>query len=88
MERIVSMYLDYAENQAARQLPMKMSDWVQKLDGFLQFNEYQILKDAGKISHAVAMKLAETEYEKFRIDQDRTFKSDFEKEFKHILKRP
>nr|WP_317165442.1 RhuM family protein [Chitinophaga tropicalis] len=88
LERIVSMYLDYAENQAARQLPMKMSDWVQKLDGFLQFNEYQILKDAGKISHAVAMKLAETEYEKFRIDQDRTFKSDFEKEFKHILKRP
>ena len=86
LERIVSMYLDYAENQAARQLPMKMADWIKKLDAFLQFNEYQILKDAGKVSHAVAMKLAETEYEKFRIEQDRTFKSDFEKEIKNILK--
>ena len=50
LERIVTMYLDYAENQAARQLPMKMADWVQKLDGFLKFNEYQILTNAGKIS--------------------------------------
>ena len=49
------MYLDYAENQAARQIPMKMSDWVTKLDAFLQFNEYQILKDAGKVSHDVAL---------------------------------
>lgn len=51
LERIVSMYLNYAENQAARQIPMKMGDWVTKLDAFLQFNEYQILKDAGKIRH-------------------------------------
>nr|WP_233259861.1 RhuM family protein [Chitinophaga sp. S165] len=87
LERIVSMYLDYAENQAARQLPMKMTDWIKKLDAFLQFNEYQVLKDAGKVSHAVAMKLAETAYEKFRIEQGRTFKSDFEKEFKDILKQ-
>lgn len=86
LERIVSMYLDYAENQAARQLPMKMADWVNKLDAFLQFNEYQVLTDAGKISHAIAMKLAETEYEKFRIGQDKAFKSDFEKEIKDLLK--
>jgi hypothetical protein len=55
LERIVSMYLDYAENQAARQIPMKMQDWVEKLDAFLQFNEYQILKEASKISHEVAV---------------------------------
>lgn len=54
LERVVSMYLDYAENQATRQIPMKMSDWIQKLDAFLQFNEYKILKDAGKVSHEVA----------------------------------
>lgn len=84
LERIVSMYLDYAENQAARQIPMKMTDWIQKLDAFLQFNEYQILKDAGKVRHDVAMKLAEKEYEKFRIIQDRNFESDFDKEVKKL----
>lgn len=84
LERIVSMYLDYAENQAARQIPMKMADWVTKLDAFLQFNEYQILKDAGKIRHDVAVKLAEKEYEKFRITQDKTFESDFDKEVKKL----
>ncbi|HLG03199.1 MAG TPA: virulence RhuM family protein, partial [Bacteroidia bacterium] len=84
LERIVSMYLDYAENQAARQIPMKMTDWVTKLDAFLQFNEYQILKDAGKIRHEVAVKLAENEYDKFRVIQDRSFESDFDKEVKKL----
>ena len=84
LERIVSMYLDYAENQAARQMPMKMADWVTKLDAFLQFNEYEILKDAGKIRHDVAVKLAEKEYEKFRVTQDKNFESDFDKEVKKL----
>lgn len=84
LERIVTMYLDFAELQAERQIPMKMADWVNRLDAFLQFNEYQILKDAGKVSHEVAMKLAEKEYEKFRVIQDRNFESDFEKEVKKI----
>lgn len=84
LERVVSMYLDYAENQAARQIPMKMEDWITKLDAFLQFNEYQILKDAGKISHEVAKKLAEEQYEKFRVVQDKNFESDFDKEIKKI----
>jgi hypothetical protein len=84
LERIVSMYLDYAENQAARQIPMKMQDWVEKLDAFLQFNAYQILKDAGKVSHEVAVKLAEKEFGKFRVIQDRNFESDFDKEVKKI----
>src|SRR3990170_569231 len=85
LERIVSMYLDYAENQAARQIPMKMKDWVQKLDAFLRFNEYQILKNAGKVSNAVAKQLAEEEYEKFRVVQDRKFESDFDREVKKVM---
>lgn len=84
LERVVTMYLDYAENQAARQIPMKMADWVQKIDAFLEFNEYKILKDAGKVSHDVARKLAEEEYEKFRIIQDKNFESDFDKEVKKL----
>lgn len=84
LERVVTMYLDYAENQAARQIPMKMTEWITKLDAFLQFNEYEILKDAGKVSHEVAKQLAEKEYEKFRITQDQNFESDFEIETKKI----
>jgi hypothetical protein len=86
LERIVSMYLDYAENQAARHIPMKMRDWITKLDAFLKFNEYDILKDAGKVSHEVAIKLAEKEYEKFRVIQDKAFESDFDKEVKKLKK--
>jgi hypothetical protein len=86
LERVVSMFLDYAENQAARQIPMKMQDWVQKLDAFLQFNEYEILHDAGRVSHEVAKRLAEEEYERFRVVQDRSFESDFERATKHLKK--
>jgi hypothetical protein len=84
LERIVSMYLDYAENQAARQIPMKMADWVQKLDAFLSFNEYDVLTNAGSVSAAVAKRLAEEQYAQFRVTQDRAFTSDFEKEAKRI----
>jgi len=84
LERVVTMYLDFAELQASRQIPMKMSDWISRLDAFLQFNEYQILKDAGKVSHEVAIKLAEKEYDKFRVIQDQNFESDFDKEIKKI----
>ena len=84
LERVVTMYLDYAENQAARQIPMKMADWVGKLDAFLQFNEYETLKDAGKVSHEVAKRLAEEEYGKFRVIQDKSFESDFDKMTKKL----
>jgi hypothetical protein len=84
LERIVSMYLDYAENQAARQIPMKMADWVAKLDAFLQFNEYEVLANAGRASAEVAKRLAEEQYDKFRVRQDREFESDFEAEVKRI----
>lgn len=87
LERIVSMYLDYAENQAARQKPMKMTDWVEKLDAFLQFNEYEILKNPGKISNEVAVKLAKDEFEKYRVIQDANYESDFDKEAKRIIEK-
>lgn len=84
LNRIVNMYLDYAENQAARQIPMSMKDWVEKLDAFLQFNDYSVLKNAGSISAEIAKKLATEQFEKFRIIQDEDFESDFDKEIKRI----
>ncbi|NDW10539.1 virulence RhuM family protein [Dysgonomonas sp. 520] len=91
LNRIVSMYLDFAENLAKRQKVMKMTDWANRLDAFLEFNEYDILNDAGKVSAKVAKQIAEKEYEKFRIIQDREYKSDFDKivdEIKIIGKLP
>lgn len=79
MERIVSLYLDYAELQAERQIPMSMEDWAKRLDGFLEFNGNEILTGAGKISAEQAKLYAETEFEKYRIVQDRIFVSDYDK---------
>lgn len=79
LERIVSMYLDYAELQTERKIPMSMQDWANRLDGFLEFNGNEILTDAGKISHEQAKLHAQTEFEKYRIIQDRLFESDFDK---------
>lgn len=84
LDRIVSMYLDYAENQAKRGITMYMKDWAGKLDAFLQFNDYTVLKDAGQVSHDVAVKLAEGEYAKFRVRQDREYISDFDREVKRL----
>ncbi len=75
---IVTMYLDYAENQAKRNKLMSMQDWVDKLDSFLKFNEYDILHNSGFISREVADKLAIKEYEAFRVKQDALFVSDFD----------
>lgn len=87
LERIVSMYLDYAENQAAREIPMRMADWVTKLDAFLKFNEYEVLTNAGSVSAEVAKRLAEEQFATFRVHQDQKFESDFEKEIKRISKK-
>jgi len=81
------MYLDYAENQAARQIPMRMADWVEKLDAFLKFNEYDVLANSGKVSHEVAQTLAEEQYQAFQIVQDRALESDFEKATKKLLSK-
>ncbi|MCL8006213.1 virulence RhuM family protein [Gelidibacter japonicus] len=86
LNRIVSMYLDYAENQAERNTPMTMQDWVTKMDAFLEFNDYKVLKNPGKMQKKVADALAKKEYEKFRILQDRRFESDFDKEIKKLKK--
>lgn len=84
LNRIGNMYLDYAEMQAARSKAMTMKDWVEKLNAFLKFNEYEILTNAGKISHEVAEALALKEYEKFRKMQDKDYISDFDREVKKL----
>lgn len=83
LNRIVTMYLDYAELQATRGQLMYMKDWVEKLNAFLQFNEEEILLDGGKISHEVAIALAEKEFEKFNVIEDRILESDFDKIIKN-----
>ena len=77
LNRIVNMYLDYAEDRAERQIPMSMKDWAEKLDKFLEFNEYQVLKGKGSISRKDADNFVKKEYETFRIIQDKEFKSDY-----------
>jgi hypothetical protein len=79
------MYLDYAEMQAQKGVVMYMKDWVERLDAFLQFNEKDILQDSGKISHEVAVGLAESEYEKYCGIQDRLLESGFDREVKKLL---
>lgn len=73
------MYLDYAEFQAKRQIPMTMEDWALRLNKFLDFNEVEILTDKGRVSAEIAKAFAESEFEKYRIVQDKLFKSDFDK---------
>ena len=85
LNRIVSLYLDYAELQAVRHRPMYMKDWVEKLNAFLKFSEYEILTNAGLISHDVAEALALKEYAAFRIKQDRNYISDFDREVKKLI---
>ena len=87
LNRIVTMYLDFAELQAERHVTMTMVDWVERLNGFLKFNDYEILQDAGAVSAKVAKELAETEYSKFRSIQDREFESDFDRVVKRIEKK-
>ena len=85
LDRIGNMYLDYAEMQAARGKVMSMRDWSEKMDAFLQFNEHEILTDAGRISHEVARELSLGEYEKYKPTQDKNYLSDFDREIASIL---
>ena len=85
LNRVGNMYLDYAEMQAARGKAMAMKDWTEKLNAFLKFSEYEILTNAGKISHEVVETLALQEYEKFRKVQDKNYVSDFDREVKKLL---
>ena len=84
LDRIVTMYLDYAEDQAERGIPMTMQDWAAKLKAFLQFNERDLLDHPGKVSAEVAKAFAESEFEKYRVIQDRLFESDFDRAIKKL----
>lgn len=79
LQDIVNMYLDIAENRAKRQIPMKMQDWVDELNTMLKTNRYEVLQNKGTISSEKAKEFAENEFEKFRIEQDKKYVSDFDK---------
>ena len=85
LNRIVTMYLDYAEDQAENGIPMTMKDWATKLNAFLQFNNKELLENFGKVTAAIAKIFAESEFEKYRPIQDRLFESDFDKEVKKLI---
>jgi hypothetical protein len=84
LQRIVSAYLDMAEMQAMRKIPMTMEDWEKRLSGFLRLWDREILQDAGKVTAEIAQAHAESEFEKYRIVQDRLFESDFDKAIKRL----
>ncbi len=84
--RIVNAYLELAETQAMRKIPMTMEDWATRLDKFLEFDGQKILQNAGAISAAIAQDHAESEFEKYRIIQDRLFESDFDRQVKGLGK--
>jgi len=87
LNRIVSMYLDYAENQAKKHQAMTMKDWADKLNAFLQFNEQEILTNAGKVSAEIAKNFAENQFVKFDAIQDKNFESDFDREILNKLNK-
>ncbi|MBC8184987.1 virulence RhuM family protein [candidate division KSB1 bacterium] len=82
---IVSMYLDFAELQATNRKPMRMADWIQKLDDFLKISEKKLLDNAGKVSHQKALDKAKAEYEKYRKEEDKKYISDFDREMKKLI---
>lgn len=79
LNQFVSMYLDYAERQAKKRIPMTMEDWASKLEVFLKMNDEDILMDKGKVTHEIAKAFAESEFEKYRVIQDQLYESDFDK---------
>ncbi len=85
LDRFVTMYLDYAEDQAERGFPMTMSDWAVKLNVFLRFNQREVLENPGRVTAEIAKAFAETEFERFRVVQDQLFESDFDKHIKRQL---
>lgn len=85
LNRIVTMYLDYAEDQADNGIPMTMKDWATKLNAFLQFNNKELLENFGKVTAAIAKTFAESEFERYRPIQDKLFESDFDREIKKLI---
>ena len=83
--RVVNAFLDLAEDMARRRIPMTIEDWAKRLDMFLELSQRDILESAGKISTEIAKQHAESEFEKFRVIQDRLYESDFDREIKRIV---
>lgn len=79
LSRIVSSYLDYAESMAKRHIPMTMADWEERLNRFLTLWDHDILQDKGRVTHEIAKAFAESEFEQYRVIQDKIYKSDFDK---------
>jgi hypothetical protein len=87
LNRMVTAYLDYAENMTHRKIPLTMQDWEIRLNSFIEMFEYGLLKDAGKVSAEIAKLHAESEFEKYRIIQDRLFESDYDKYIRELEER-
>ena len=85
LNRIVSMYLDYAEHQAEKQIPMSMKDWSQKINAFLEFNEHDILQNSGKVTAKIAKEFAISEFEKYRVIQNQSYQSDFDRLLREMI---
>jgi hypothetical protein len=84
LQRLVSAYIDVAEDMALRQIPMTMQDWEKRLNRFIEATDREILQDAGKVTAEIAKAHAESEFEKYRIIQDRLFESDFDRIIKQL----
>jgi len=87
LARLVSAYLDIAEDMALRQMPMTMADWEERLNRFIAATDREILQDAGKVTAEIAKAHAESEFERYRIVQDRLYESDFDKQLKAVEKQ-
>jgi hypothetical protein len=85
LQRLVSAYLDIAEDMAIRQIPMTMEDWENRLNKFIEATDREILQNAGKVTAEIAKAHAESEFEKYRIIQDQNFISDFDKEMLKLI---
>jgi hypothetical protein len=86
LNRLVTLFIDFAELRALNRQVMKMSDWLAQVEKFLNFTDQQVLRNAGKISHEMAIAKAHEEYEKFRVNQDREYLSDFDQALARYLK--
>ena len=85
LQRLVNAYLDLAEDMALRQIPMTMADWELRLNRFIEATDREVLQDAGKVTATIAKAHAESEFEKYRVIQDKLYESDFDREVKKLL---
>ena len=85
LQRLVNAYLDVAEDMAKRKMPMTMADWEQRLNRFIEATDREVLQDAGRVTAEIAKAHAESEFEKYRIVQDRLYQSDFDRQVLEMM---